>query len=397
MKNPIRLLIVDDSRLIRRAICNVFEADDTVQVAGEAKNGAEALEMIPRVDPSVVTLDINMPVMDGLTALKHIMIKSPKPTVMFSTLTQEGADVTFDALKYGAIDFIPKPSTLHGADIEKQHRNIIRKVTLASGVEIEGVRYLRPKPKSGTPMIIFCEDCGGKNIIHPGEAKKKTVQCRACNKTIVLSNQKTVDVRSMDCNYIFAMGACEGGYGALLKIIPGLPSNFPAAFLVVLYEESVYVDAFARYLADHSSFGVKRATDGEPINGGVCYLASGEEYTTINSINNRQCLRVHPAPFSTRRGSINMLMFSVAEAMKEHAVGVILSGSGNDGLEGLGEILRVGAPVLSRTRRPVLLRKRQHRPWKDISRILLFQTGRWRRKLIVFLRKRRCLIWKHPI
>ena len=146
----------------------------------------------------------------------------------------------------------------------------------------------------------------------------------------------------MDCNYIFAMGACEGGYGALLKIIPGLPSNFPAAFLVVLYEESVYVDAFARYLADHSSFGVKRATDGEPINGGVCYLASGEEYTTINSINNRQCLRVHPAPFSTRRGSINMLMFSVAEAMKEHAVGVILSGSGNDGMEGLGELLRVG-------------------------------------------------------
>lgn len=342
MKEPIRLLIVDDSRLIRRAICSVFETDDTVQVAGEAENGAEALEMIPRVDPSVVTLDINMPVMDGLTALKHIMIKSPKPTVMFSTLTQEGADVTFDALKYGAIDFIPKPSSLHGADLEKQHRNIVRKVTLAAMVEIEGIRYLRPRPKSGSPMIIFCEECGGKNIIHPGEAKEKTVQCRACNDTIVLSNQKTRDVRSIDCNYIFAMGGCEGGYGALLKIIPQLPPDFPAAFLVVLYEESAYVDAFARYLADFSSFGVKRAMDGDPVNGGVCYLASGEEYTTINFINGRRCLRVAPAPFSTRRGSINMLMFSVAEAMKEHAVGVILSGSGNDGIEGLGEILRVG-------------------------------------------------------
>jgi two-component system chemotaxis response regulator CheB len=308
MKDPYKLLIVDDSRVVRKAISGIFEADDRFQVVGEAADGAEALEFLLQVNPDVVTLDINMPVMDGLTTLKHMMIQNPTPTVMLSTLTQEGASVTFDALKYGAVDFIHKPFNLGDSNLDEQIRNIVDKVTLAAGVEIESVRYIRAIPK---------------------------------DKMLGQS-------RGIKCNNIIAMGASEGGYSALLKIIPQLPPDLPAACLVMLHVASQHVNAFVNYLDRYSQMKIKRAEDGEPVEGGVCYLGSGEEYVTFHSQNNGFFLQVNPAPFSsysTRRGSINMLMFSVAEVMKNRSVCIILSGSGDDGVEGMGEILRVGGTV----------------------------------------------------
>jgi two-component system chemotaxis response regulator CheB len=180
MANPYKLLIEDDSKLIRRAVSNIFKDQENFRVVGEAGNGKEALELLNKLNPDVVTLDINMPVMDGLTTLKHIMIKSPRPTVMLSSLTQEGASVTFDALKYGAIDFIPKPSRSNGESLGEQEVNIIKKVKLAAEVKIESVQYIRSIPKEK-------------------------------------SNKRP---NGNECKSIFAMGSSEGGYGALLKIIP---------------------------------------------------------------------------------------------------------------------------------------------------------------------------------
>ena len=306
MNDPYKLLIVDDSKLIRRAISNIFTDQENIQVVGEASNGREALEILPKLNPDVVTLDINMPVMDGLTTLKHIMIKNPKPTVMLSSLTQEGASMTFDALKYGAIDFIPKPSRNNKDSLEKQGLDIIKKVKQAAEVEIESVQYIRSVLK-------------GKSYDRPS---------------------------GIACKNLFAMGASGGGYGALLKIIPQLLPDLPAAFLVVIYAALQHVDAFAAYLDDHSFIKVKRAKDKEPIEGGVCYLCSGEEYMTVHSSGNKYNLKVNPSPFSERRGSINMLMLSIAEVMTNRAVGVILSGSGDDGAEGLGEVVRMGGRAI---------------------------------------------------
>ena len=306
MNDPYKLLIVDDSKLIRRAISNIFTDQENIQVVGEASNGREALEILPELNPDVVTLDINMPVMDGLTTLKHIMIKNPKPTVMLSSLTQEGASMTFDALKYGAIDFIPKPSRNNKDSLEKQGLDIIKKVNQAAEVEIESVQYIRSVPKD-------------KSYDRPS---------------------------GIACKNLFAMGASGGGYGALLKIIPQLLPDLPAAFLVVIYAALQHVDAFAAYLDDHSFIKVKRAKDKEPIEGGVCYLCSGEEYMTVHSSGNKYNLKVNPSPFSERRGSINMLMLSIAEVMTNRAVGVILSGSGDDGAEGLGEVVRMGGRAI---------------------------------------------------
>jgi two-component system, chemotaxis family, protein-glutamate methylesterase/glutaminase len=297
-----KVLLVDDSPFIRGVIRKIIEDSKSLKVVGEASNGSEALELIPRLDPDVVTLDINMPVMDGLTTLKHMMIKSPRPAVMISTLTREGASVTFDALKYGAIDFITKPSKFRTHQIAEQQENIIRKVSLAGNVEVGEIRYAR------SPV--------GKKI---SNIAKKAFSQR-----------------------VITLGASEGGYSALLKIIPMLCSEISASVIVVLYAESVYVDAFVKYLNEHSAVFVIRPKNHEPLLAGTCYIASGNEYLTVEKVNGEHFLQLNPNPFPNRQGSINMLMMSAADNFAEKTMGAILSGGGNDGVEGLREILRQG-------------------------------------------------------
>lgn len=300
--NQYKILVVDDSKLIRRTISRIFESENNFVVAGEAENGKEALKQIPLLDPDVVTLDINMPVMDGLTALKHIMIKSPKPTVMLSSLTSEGATITFDALKYGAVDFIQKPSRLSENSREEQSRSLVQKVVMAANVRIDTLQFIRSRPvdKAGTKSD------------------------------------------GLDCRNLVAIGSGEGGYASLLKIVPRLDPGARSAYVVCIYAASEHVRAFAKYLNEHSEIEVKVAHSSEPVRGGVCYISPGNQYVTVEPKNGRFNLKVNPAPFESRKGSINMLMFSAAEMFNNRCIGVILSGSGEDGSEGLTEIIRLG-------------------------------------------------------
>jgi two-component system chemotaxis response regulator CheB len=300
---PIRLMIVDDSRLIRTVVRQMFDADGQVQVVGEAANGREALELLPDLKPDVITLDIKMPVMDGLSTLKHIMIKRPTPTVMISALTREGATETFDALRFGAIDFMPKPSQRDDASIEDQARRIKSKIKLAAGIKMDNVRLLRTRTPNGTA---------------PADEIRRVV----------------------------VLGASEGGYGALLKIIPQLDPGWPAAYLAVLYAADAHIDAFIDYLNQHISLRIQRAVDGTVLRGGTCYLASGAEYVTAVRTTTRIALRVHPSPFPERRGAINMLMLSLSEVTSDKTVAVVLSGRDEDGAEGAAEIARVGGEVM---------------------------------------------------
>jgi len=309
MNSPCKLLVVDDSKIMRRLITGLFESDNKIHVVGEATDGIEALASVSRLVPDVITLDINMPGMDGLTTLKHLMIRSPKPTVMLSTLTREGEKTTFDALRYGAVDFITKPTRLDGGELEAQAQDIIAKVNLAAAVALESVCYIRATPR----------------------------------------DKAAAPVAPRRCDRVVALGAAEGGYGALLKIIPQLRPELPAAYLAILYVAPLHVEAFARYLDEYSSVRVKRAVDGEPVESGVCYLGAGVEYLTVAARDGRLVLQVHRAPFASRRGSIDRLMFSVAETMKGRAAGVVLSGSGEDGSEGLEEIHRMGGVAIAQS------------------------------------------------
>ncbi|CAK8714614.1 MAG: Chemotaxis response regulator CheB [Candidatus Electronema aureum] len=301
-QQKIGLFIVDDSKMMRKVIAGIFKDDPFVQVVGEAENGEEALQLIPQLKPDVITLDVEMPIMDGLKTIKHLMIQAPTPTVMLSSMTQDGAIVTFDALKYGAVDFVAKPSRNAETDLEEQTRDIARKVHLAAEVELEAVRYVRAVNKdkqAGFP---------------PGSR----------------------------CEKVVAIGAAEGGYGALLKLLPHLSAAYPAAYLVMFYAPAKHLDAFVEYMDRFSPLRIRRAENNAPLEPGVCYFASGEKYMTVHEREDGLVLHLSSAPFATQRGSINMLFFSVAEIMKDDAVAVILSGVGEDGTEGMAEILRVG-------------------------------------------------------
>ena len=301
-EKPKKLLIVDDSRIMRRAIVQIFSKEKQIKIIGEARDGKEALVLLKSKRPDVITLDVAMPVMDGLTALKHIMLLAPTPTVMLSAYTAVGAQVTFDARRFGAVDCAHKPSRTSSLDVEDDAARLIRQVHCAANMKIHALRYIRTaSKKKSAPRHIGTE-----------------------------------------CHCAVVIGAGEGGYAPLLKIIPRLVPDIEAAFLVMLYAPSAYVDAFISYLDKCSTIRVQRAMPAEQIIDGVCYIASGEEYMTLHRENDELLLHLRAAPFAFRRGSINMLMFSVAEVMRNSSAGVLLAGAGNDGGEGLCEINRVG-------------------------------------------------------
>ncbi len=315
---PLSVLVVDDSKMIRRVLCDIINSDNRKNVVGEAANGEEALELLRELNPDVITLDINMPVMDGLTTLKHIMINNPTPTVMISALTQEGASETFDALKYGAIDFLPKPSQVKGGDLQSQQNEILRKIELVTGVQIESVRYLRRPSREKNPNSV-----------------------------------KTAD----QCQSILALGASEGGYGALLNVIPRLRMDLSSAYVAVMHQAPHHLDSFARYLDQCSQLNVDRAIDATIVKSGTCYLAASTEFVTLGNIDDQLVLQVDASPFPTRHGAINRLMGSASQVLREKAAGVILTGTGDDGLDGLGEIIDGGGTAFIQDPRSCLFKE----------------------------------------
>lgn len=306
MTEPVKLLIVDDSSVMREAIADMFATDSAIEVVGEAKNGAEALQAARLHNPDVITLDVAMPVMDGLTALKHLMIKDPHPVVMLSSLTLEGAKVAFDALRYGAVDFISKPSALNDVSLSQQEAEIRSKIEYAASVEVNAIKYIR-----SVKDAIYSEGIAGGQ-----------------------------------CKNIVSIGAAEGGYGALLKIIPQLPLDPTTAYLSVLYVAPEYIDAFASYLNNYSEVEVKRAIHDEEIKPGVCYLSSGVDYMSVHKQKGTYVLHVSPAPFASRKGAVDMLLFSTAEMAGSDSIGIVLSGLGRDGAEGLEEIKRMNGTIV---------------------------------------------------
>ncbi len=312
----LKVVVVDDSKLIRKVLAEIIDSSPALELVGEAADGHEALDLITSLRPHVVTLDINMPRMDGLSTLKHIMIRCPTPTIMISSLTKEGARETFDALKYGAIDFLPKPSQSGEKDLQQQKDEILQKIELASAVQLESVRYLRPPE----------------------------------------TNRISVKGKITDCNTLVAMGTCEGGYRALLNIVPRLDPGLAAAFLVILHTPDKHLDAFVSYLNESSAIDVKRAEDKAQVQGGCCYLASSSQYVTVERHEGSYLLSVNPSPFPSRRGAINMLMISLSELMLERSIGVLLTGAGQDGVEGLGEIIRTNGAALVQDPRTCLFK-----------------------------------------
>ncbi|MEM0449581.1 MAG: chemotaxis response regulator protein-glutamate methylesterase [Methanomassiliicoccales archaeon] len=301
MTGPLRVLVVDDSAVMRKIIAEILEKDPSIRVIATAKNGMEAIRMVKEVHPDVVTMDIEMPVMDGLTALQHIMVESPVPVVMLSAVGKRQSELTLKSLERGAVDFIPKTGASLSLDLEMERDLIIQKVKAAAKAEV------RPLPPSDEKPILSCE------------------------------------VKSTAGDWVIMIGASTGGPKALPEVLSRLPSDLPAGVLIVQHMPEGFTRSFAERLNWISSIEVREAQEGDRIEKGVALLAPGNKHMVLkeNRIHLDEGPKVHYV-----RPAVDPMMISVAPVYGPRCVGVILTGMGFDGLEGMKEIKRQGGKTI---------------------------------------------------
>ncbi|WP_427338669.1 protein-glutamate methylesterase/protein-glutamine glutaminase [Caloranaerobacter sp. DY30410] len=295
----IKVLVVDDSAFMRKIISDILSSDEMIEVIGTAKNGKDALDKISYLDPDVITLDIEMPVMDGITALKEIMKKFKKPVVMLSSLTSQGAEATLRALEYGAVDFITKPTNIFKVGSQDKKEEIINKVKVA--------------------------------------AKAVLLNTVMDKHTVLRKSSITITSKKEKLDYIVALGTSTGGPRALQSIIPNLPSEINAALVVVQHMPKGFTKSLANRLNSMSHLVVKEGEDGELVKRGYCYIAPGGYHMTLDEVGiNKVYIRLNKEePVSGHRPSVDVLMESVAKIRYLKKIGVILTGMGSDGSQGI--------------------------------------------------------------
>ncbi len=311
----IRVLIVDDSAFMRNAIANMLSADPEITIVGKAKDGVEAIEMNEKLNPDVITMDVEMPRMDGISALKHIMNTKPVPVIMVSSLTLEGAKVTIDALEIGAVDFIPKNLSDLSINIVKIKDVLIQKI----------------------------KQIGKKGLV---KKKQPSIISQPKQSETYKIPQRTTGERRIS---LVAIGTSTGGPKALQEILPKLPKDFPVPIVIAQHMPPNFTGPFAQRLNELSKISVKEASDGDLIENGVAYLAPGYGHMRLKR---QKGIEVVASISPDReefiyRPSVDALMMSVAELFPGRALGVILTGMGNDGCKGLIALKRTGGRVFA--------------------------------------------------
>ena len=305
MGKPVRVLIVDDSALIRQLLSTLLSSDPEIEVVGTAGDPYIARERIKTLNPDVVTLDIEMPNMDGITFLRKIMTLRPMPVLMISTLTQAGADVTLEALEIGAVDFIAKPS--HDA------ANAMPALATELQAKVKAAARTRVGARPG--------------MIANAAAPKRV---------------RTVRMRDK----IVAIGASTGGVEALKVVLMNLPADCPP-ILVTQHMPPRFTAAFAQRLNRECAMTVSEAVHNEVIESGHVYIAPGSHHLEIvkHGVEYRCSLNDGP-PVTGHRPSVDVLFRSMARVVGRSAIGVILTGMGKDGAEGLLEMRNAGAKTI---------------------------------------------------
>lgn len=306
MRNKIRVLVVDDSALMRLMISDILNSDNEIEVLATAKDGEDGIKKVIMLKPDVVTLDIEMPRLDGLQTLGYIMSEIPTPVVMVSAYTQNGAKATLNALEYGAVDFVSKPSGTISGDIAKIGDELIAKVKMAAAVDIDNLKFIRPKKFS-------------ENYIKPEPGKKVTGE-----KVVVI-------------------GASAGGPRTLCRILPQLDPDIPAGILIVQHMPKGFTKAFAARLDLESQIEIKEAEEGDRIEQRKVLIAPGDYHMTVksktsgNGTVNVVSLDKEPPVFGIRP-TVDAMMLSAAKVYRDKTIGVILTGMGSDGAKGMKAI-----------------------------------------------------------
>lgn len=300
------VLIVDDSALMRQMLTKILNDDPEVNVVGAAADPLQARKMIKELEPQVLTLDIEMPRMDGLSFLEKVMTLRPMPVVMVSSLTERGADATMRALELGAVDFVAKPGSGLRDAFDRLGGEIVDKVKSAARARVSA---RRSRADHGTPGIV-------------------TSQCYDTTETVI------------------AIGASTGGVSALQQVIARLPADSPG-ILVTQHMPPEYTARFASRLDRNCAVSVREATDRTRVLPGHVYIAPGDRHLELARSGAHYICRLHAGPpVSGHRPSVDVLFGSVAEHAGRSAVGVILTGMGADGAEGLLAMRKRGARTL---------------------------------------------------
>jgi len=304
--NTVRVLVVDDSALMRKLIPQMLAGDESIEVVGTAMDGTFCLKKIEELRPSVVTLDLEMPGMNGIDTLKEIMRRQPVPVIVFSSHSTEGASVTMKALGLGAFDFVTKPKDA-SAHMAETARELIAKVKAAADCK------LKPYVKSGVPP----------------KPQKAKVPAGAPTK-------------------IVAIGVSTGGPQALEYLLGQLPADFSGAIVVVQHMPDGFTDMFARRLDELSPLRVKEAQSGDLLQPGRVLICPGSRHMKVKRLPLGDIIVLSDeAHVNGHRPSADVLLRSVAEEYRSNAVGVLMTGMGDDGAEGLGAIKREGGMTIA--------------------------------------------------
>jgi two-component system chemotaxis response regulator CheB len=300
MRNEkIKVLIVDDSALMRRIIQNILVQDPDIEIAGTARDGKEALKMAAELNPDIITLDVEMPVMDGISCIEHLLKQGQYGIIMISSFTKERANETIRALEQGAFDFITKSGNIFDMSSQGKQKEIIDKIKLA-------YRTLK------------------NNQLFNAVKRKKPIE-----------NADSA-VIPQELKYVIAVGVSTGGPRALSEILPEFPGDLPAAIVIVQHMPPGFTASLAARLNEICKLSVKEAEDGDEIKPGHAYLAPGDYHMTFSSEGRKLKVRLlKTPPVGGLRPNVDVMMESLSETGFEPIIGVIMTGMGNDGTKGL--------------------------------------------------------------
>lgn len=336
----VRVLVVDDSRFFRKRIEAILKVDETIEIVGFAVNGKEAVEMAAELKPDVITMDVEMPVMDGITAVRHIMRRKPVPILMFSSLTTNGAQSTLDALDAGALDFIPKrfeDISSNSDDAQRMLRRRVKEIARKGHAINMRVRHVTPPADSNRSISAAARS----TLTSP--RSKPTSQMPIRSSSIASPQQKTATastlfrrgVKKMAGIKLLAIGTSTGGPVALQNLLTALPADFPLPIVMVQHMPGTFTPAFAERLNQVCAISVKEAQSGDILKPGVALLAPGGMQMTIARRGSQYIVKVDAGdPKLNYKPSVDITFSSIADNFRGRTLGVILTGMGADGREG---------------------------------------------------------------
>jgi two-component system, chemotaxis family, protein-glutamate methylesterase/glutaminase len=320
--SKVRVLIVDDSAFMRKVLETIFNSDPQLQVVGHAKDGREAVALAESLKPDIITMDLNMPHLDGLQATAQIMTTNPRPIVVVSSESREGAASTLKALELGAIEFVAKPSGGIDLDMQSIREDLLRKVKMAAKVRVV-------RTASRLAAALQSPSLGGSSAI--------SRPARASDRAPSAADQRFP---------VVVLAASTGGPATVMRLAPGFTKEFPAAVILVQHMPAAFTTQFAAQLAEFTEIRVKEAEAGDTVQPGNLYICPGSQHLHVNPLGKIQ-LDSATGRIAGYLPNIDVTMESVAAYGGALSIGVVLTGMGCDSAQGAKAIKNAGGYVIA--------------------------------------------------